>query len=141
LSGYRDAEEAFRTRDYGKAVELYFVYLGEFPDDLHAWCNLGISLGRMGRHEDALKCFDRALELKSDSVEALYNRGVALHDLGRKGEELDCYDTVLRIRPGYQMALLKKIETLRELGREDEANILFREFTKRRKSELQDALK
>jgi tetratricopeptide (TPR) repeat protein len=141
MSSYRDADEAFRTRDYQKAIELYFEFLRDFPDDFAAWCNLGISLGRIGRPEDALKCFDKALELNSRSADAWHNRGLSLASLGMRKDELECYDRALEINPNHQVSLLKKVEVLRALGREQEANDLFREYTKKKRAAIQEAFK
>jgi len=136
LAASRDADEAFRTGNYDKAIALYFDFLGQFPDDFKAWLNLGIALGRIGKPQDSVKCFDRAIELLPQSVEAWYNLGLALHALGRHGDELRCYDRALQLKPWYQLAVLRKVEVLRLLGREDESSALFREFLARRKSGL-----
>ncbi len=139
MAASRDADEAFRTGDYDKAVALYFDFLGQFPDDFRAWLNLGIALGRIGKPLDSVKCFDRAIELVPGSVEAWYNLGLALHALGRHAEALRCYERALLLKPWYQLAVLSKVEVLRLLGREDEAGALFREFMARRRSGLAEA--
>jgi tetratricopeptide (TPR) repeat protein len=139
LAASRDADEAFRTGNYDKAIALYFDFLGQFPDDFRAWLNLGIALGRIGKSADSIKCFDRAIELDPRSVEAWYNLGLALHALGRSSDEVRCYDKALALKPWYQLAVLRKVEALRLLGREDEASALFREFMARRRNGLADA--
>jgi tetratricopeptide (TPR) repeat protein len=136
LGNCRAADEAFRTGSYEKAIGLYFEYLEDFPEDLRAWVNLGISFGRIDKPADALKCFERALDIGPQSHEAWLNRGQSLLTLGRPLEALECFEMVLRIHPGYQLAILKKVEVLRLLGREDEATALFREYANRRKIEL-----
>jgi len=139
LAASRDADEAFRTGSYDKAIALYFDFLGQFSDDFRAWLNLGIALGRIGKSADSVKCFDRAIELDPRSVEAWYNLGLALHALGRAQDELRCYDKALELKPWYQLAVLRKVEALRLLGREDEASALFRDFMARRRSGLAEA--
>jgi len=139
LAASRDADEAFRTGNYDKAIALYFDFLGQFPDDFRAWLNLGIALGRIRKGADSVKCFDRAIELDPRSVEAWYNLGLALHALGRARDELRCYDKALELKPWYQLAVLRKVEALRLLGREDEASALFRDFMARRRSGLAEA--
>ena len=39
-----------------------------------AWNNRGIALRNLGRYEEAIKSFDKALEIKPDNANALYNR-------------------------------------------------------------------
>ncbi len=48
--------------------------------------NRGVALFAIGRFEDALASFDRALSLKADDAETLYHRGHALANLGRYDE-------------------------------------------------------
>lgn len=136
MGNCRDADEAFRIASYEKAIGLYFIYLEDFPQDLRAWVNLGISFGRIDKPAEALKCFDRALELDPNCHEALVNRGLSLLALGHPEAALVCYDAVLQIHPGYQLAILKKVEVLRILGRDEEAADLFRTYAALRKNEL-----
>jgi tetratricopeptide (TPR) repeat protein len=51
-----------------------------------AWCNKGVALGNQGHLEEALKCFDSALEIDSRYAQAWYNKGVALYHLKRHVE-------------------------------------------------------
>ena len=67
---------------------------------IHNSC--GIALRNLGRADEALVCYDRALELDPDFSEAYYNRGQALEDLGRLEETLVCYERVLKLQPEYE---------------------------------------
>ena len=60
----------------------------------------GIALASAGRFDEALKAFDRALELRPDYPQALINRGNALEDLRRPDAALASYDRALSIMPG-----------------------------------------
>jgi tetratricopeptide (TPR) repeat protein len=81
----------------------------------------GVALGRVGRHDESLASYDRAIALMPDFVEAQCNRGSALHALKRHEEALTCYDQALALQPGYAAAHSNRGNTLKELGRLDEA--------------------
>ena len=78
-------------------------------------------LQELGRHEEALASYDKALALKPDFVDALNNRASALIELKRFEEALASYDRMLAIRPPYFEALYNRGIALGELGRHAEA--------------------
>jgi len=58
-----------------------------------------ISLGNLGRYEEAISSFDRAIQIKSDKDQSWNNRGVALANLGRYEEAISSFDRTLQIKP------------------------------------------
>ncbi len=61
--------------------------------------NKGTSLLCLGRHEDALKCFDEALKRDPDDGRLWFDKSVALQQLGRYDEAVQCFGTALRLDP------------------------------------------
>ncbi|MFQ5884781.1 MAG: tetratricopeptide repeat protein, partial [Thermoplasmata archaeon] len=60
--------------------------------------------GRLGRFEDAVINFDKAIDLDEKYSEAWYNRGLALEALKRYEEAVGSYDRALKINPQDRMA-------------------------------------
>src|SRR6478609_8228362 len=83
--------------------------------------NKGITLAILGKYNEAIECFDKALEIKPDYFEARYLKGKALADLGKYDKAIECYDKALEIKPDYFEAWNDKGVTLVNLGRFDEA--------------------
>lgn len=83
--------------------------------------NRGVALRDLGRSDEALEHYQRALVLKPDYPEALNNRGVALHDLGRFDEALESYQRALALRSDYPEALNNRGVTLHDLSRVNDA--------------------
>jgi hypothetical protein len=83
--------------------------------------NLGKALQRLGRHEEALKSFDKAAQLKPDDAESWKNIGNVLVDLGRPAEALLSFQHVLELDPRHWEAALRSASLLRDLGRFEEA--------------------
>lgn len=61
--------------------------------------NLGMALGHLGRHEDAVAAYRRALDLRPDYPEALNNLGTSLDALNRPVEAVVAYRRALALRP------------------------------------------
>jgi tetratricopeptide (TPR) repeat protein len=75
----------------------------------------------MGRQEEAVAGFDRALALQPGWVEAWVNRGNALLDLARAVEAVASYDRALALQPDLAQAHSNRADALRLLERFDEA--------------------
>ena len=54
---------ASRASAATKALSLFDKALELDPEDAEAWYNKGASLPGLGRHEEAVRCLDKALEL------------------------------------------------------------------------------
>ncbi|NIM06157.1 MAG: tetratricopeptide repeat protein, partial [Armatimonadetes bacterium] len=63
--------------------------------------NKGLALCKLGRQDEALACFDRAIQIKPDSAEARCRKGAALGALRRYEEALICYDSAIKIWPDH----------------------------------------
>ena len=83
--------------------------------------SLGTALMRLGRLEEAIACYDKALALKPDYAEACNNRGNALQMLRRYDEALASYDRALVARPDHAETLNNRGVTLYELRRFEDA--------------------
>ncbi len=109
--------------------EIYFQQTGEefkveeTPQELEAWglSNKGVSLANLGKLQEAIACFDRALEINPRNAEAWNNKGVSLANLGKPEEAIACYDRALEINPRYAGAWNNKGVSLANLGKLQEA--------------------
>ena len=89
--------------------------------DFWEWNNKGNSLGRLGRHEEAIQCFDKALEINPQFFHAWSNKGNSLNSLDRYQEAIMCYDKDIEINPLYAPAMAGKGVCFNNLGRFEEA--------------------
>ncbi len=85
------------------------------------WANKGGALNALGRHEEAIRCHDKALGIDPDSAVVWHNKGVALFGLRRHDEAIACYDKALSIDPQYARAWSNKGLALKTRWREGEA--------------------
>lgn len=63
------------------------------------WRNKGVSLDETGNHEEAIRCYDKALEIDPRDVNTWSNKGIALGAMGRHEAALACFDKALEIEP------------------------------------------
>ena len=64
----------------------------------------GVALFAIGRFEDALASYDRALSIKPENAETLYHRGLALANLWRYDEAIVAWQRALTIDPRHPHA-------------------------------------
>ncbi|MGQ0702099.1 MAG: tetratricopeptide repeat protein [Gemmatimonadales bacterium] len=80
------ARERIAVQDYYGAVHLLEAVLADGRSFADAHQLLGLAFAFLGRHEQALQEFDRALALNPRYLEAHLHRGIVLTELGRGDE-------------------------------------------------------
>lgn len=85
------------------------------------WNDKGCSLGRLGRHQEAIRCCDKAIDLNPRSAAAWCNKGASLRKLGRYEEAIQCYDKAIELNNQYAKAWNNKGYSFHILGRYEEA--------------------
>ena len=93
------------TDDYPDCRYMTTVGINEDTQDYQAlaWYNKGVMLP--DDSEEAMKCFDKAIELEPEFVDAWLNKGYTLHHLGKREESIVCIRKVLELDPNNELAL------------------------------------
>ena len=81
----------------------------------------GAVLRDLGKKEEAIECYDKALNLDPNNIDCLKSKGAILRDLGKKEEAIEYYDKVLNLVPNNIDYLIIKGVVLRDLGKKEEA--------------------
>ncbi len=82
---------------------------------------LGSALQQLGRHAEALKTFDKAVQLRPDDPDLWRNLGMALADTGRPDEAMLSFQHALKLDPEHWDAAYRIGFMHREQGRPGEA--------------------
>jgi tetratricopeptide (TPR) repeat protein len=82
---------------------------------------LGIGFSEREKIEQALDCFNQAVEADPSSAKAWNNRGVILGELSRTQEALESYNRAIEVDPSCARAWYNRRIELVKLGRFDEA--------------------
>jgi tetratricopeptide (TPR) repeat protein len=85
------------------------------------WFNKGKALAKLGRYQEAIESFDKALAINPDYHNAWNLRGAVLNNLGRYQEAIENYDKALAIKPDFDWAWNNRGLALDSLGRYQEA--------------------
>jgi len=112
-----------------KLMEIYQRKYGKMPKvkkrirNLTATdiCNKGASFFALGRSEEAMSYFNKALEINPKHADAWLGKGIVLIVHGRYKEAIECLDNAIKIRPGNVIAWYNKGLALDNLGKHIEA--------------------
>ncbi len=91
------------------------------------WGNKGASFVALGRYEEAIRCFRRALDIDPRDAATWVGQGAALAELGRCDEAILSYDRALAIDPRDALAWMNKGKVVATLGRKEEALVYYDE--------------
>jgi len=118
---YHLAVIACQRGDFGDGIELAQRSLASEAHQPRTQNLLGMALSRLGRHEDALASFERAIAAAPDFADAHGNRASALMELGRLEEACADYERAVALQPASIGDWLNLGTVLHRLGRHDDA--------------------
>ena len=85
--------------------------------DAHAWYNEGKALFVQKEYNEAIQCFNKAIELNPSYELAWNNKGTTLYMLKRYNEAIKCFDEVLKINPNNETARKNRESCMRAMGK------------------------
>ena len=112
---------AHRSRNWHLAQQLYREILNVEEDHFDALQLLAIIESELGKYEDALALYDKALKVNRNSPSVLNNRGNTLRALKQFDRAIVSYREAISIAPTYANAHNNLGSTFLDIGRLDEA--------------------
>jgi tetratricopeptide (TPR) repeat protein len=91
---------------------------GRFP---FAYCNRGVVLKDMGRFDEAIRDYDKAIALNPSFDKAFYDRAVAFNKIGRVDRALADFDRAITLDPLYAPAYSQRGSLYLKMGVHDKA--------------------
>jgi tetratricopeptide (TPR) repeat protein len=123
--------EQFHRGRLSVALNYYDQAIKIDPNYAAAWYNKGWALSNLGKHKEALECYDK---IDANNAYAWNNKGVALNNLRRYKDAIVCYDRAIKIDPNDANAWYVKGLAAKKLGKQCDAA---RCFTKAKELGLQ----
>lgn len=118
------------VEDYPRAEEMLKRAMAMAPGYADAYYNLGVTLTRNTRTDEAMAAYRRVLALEPDHREARLNLAVALKRAGRPEEAAEQYRRLLELDPGFTPARYNLALIHARAGRAAEALAGFEEITR-----------
>jgi Flp pilus assembly protein TadD len=75
-----------------------------YPQLAETWHKTGTAFRNSGRHVEAIKCYDRAIDIDPKLAEPWYNKGMALKELNREDEARIAF--IMAIKLGYMASYI-----------------------------------
>jgi len=92
-------------------------------DATSSWYEKGLAFFNLGKYNESIGCYDKAIEIDPRNGGAWMGKGEALFALGRYEDAIGCYDMCIEVSPApVNGPWYKKEEALRALGRHKEAD-------------------
>ena len=76
----------------------------------------GIALGKLGKHEQAIACFDEAIRINEMDHAAWHRKGIELNALEKYNEAIECFERAIQINPRDKFAWNHRALSLCRLG-------------------------
>jgi tetratricopeptide (TPR) repeat protein/S1-C subfamily serine protease len=109
-------------KQYLDAIAIYDDIIRKQPE-AYAYNNRGIAKSNVGRNQEAIVDFDRAITLSPKYVQAYINRGIPKSELGNKQEAITDYNRAIALNPKSAQAYNNRGIAKSDLDKNQEAVI------------------
>jgi tetratricopeptide (TPR) repeat protein len=93
-------DKLFYSKNYEDSILYFDIAIKYFPDKADkAYFNKAVSLHYLFRYEEALQCYDKAIEINPEFSFAYSNKGNVYKDLGKLDEAIKWYDKAIELTP------------------------------------------
>jgi tetratricopeptide (TPR) repeat protein len=84
------------------------------------WYTKGTALANLGKYDQAIECFDKAIKINPNEPKIWYTKGTALANLGKYDQAIECFDKG-SIEPNNQNIHIDKGTALHYLGKYEQS--------------------
>ena len=106
---------------YKKTLTQASKVLHQFPNSINLYNIIGAANKGLGKPDEAIQAFKKALSIKPDCAEALSNTGTILYEQGKLSEAIKAYIKAISIKPDYAEAYYNLGIALQDQSKLDEA--------------------
>jgi tetratricopeptide (TPR) repeat protein len=99
----RHANDLVSDGHFQQAIEYIDQMISGVPDFACFWLHKGVALEGLNRTNDALTCYEKAIQIDPYNSEAWFNRGVALRKAGREQESDKCQKVASCLEQGREV--------------------------------------
>ena len=111
----------YNQEQYQEALNKGSHLLEQFPNSINLYNIIGVTNKGLGKLDEAIEAYNKALSIKPDFTEAYNNMGLALKEQGKLDEAIGAYNKALSIKPDNAEAYYNMGNALKNQGKLDEA--------------------
>jgi len=122
------AEVESWKENYEGAIDAYNIYLTRYPDDMDGWFRLGYAFMREGHSAEAVRAFEKVVEMDPENAAAFINLATSYNLLNQREEAVEHYLRAFELAPPWRTSGNLNHEfgfNYVEMGRFDEAEAAF----------------
>jgi tetratricopeptide (TPR) repeat protein len=110
----------YQEHNYEKALSVFQEIVKNTPRNAEAWRCLGTASAALGRRDQAIAAYQRAIDINPNS-ETYVDLGIQYDAAGRVEEEIEAFKRGIQVNPGNVDAYDYMAHAYNRLGRYDEA--------------------
>ena len=121
---FDDLESELNSNEVRLRIRIEKLQKSDLLAGPHAYLThfgIGEAWQKLGKLEEAIDAYNKAISFKPDFAEAYNNIGIVLVDQGKLEEAMDAYNRALAIKPDYAEAYNNMGNALQEQGKLEEA--------------------
>ena len=88
-----------KKNNFQIAEKLYNEILKSSPYHEGAQSNLGILYNQLGKHQKAINCFEKAIQINPNFANTYYSLGAIFTQLGESQKAISYYEKAIQINP------------------------------------------
>jgi tetratricopeptide (TPR) repeat protein len=112
----------YDDKNYEDSILFYNIVINYYPDEAeYAYYSKAVALHYLLKYDEALRTYDKAIEINPKYADAYNNKGNVYKDLEKQEEALKCYDKAIEIDPEEGDFYYSKGNALYTFKRYDEA--------------------
>ena len=94
----------FNKRQYKETLTQALLLRGEFPNSVTVYNLIGAANQGLGKLDEAIAAFNKAIKIKPDYAQAYYNMGIAFKDQGKLKEAVETHNKAISLQLDYAEA-------------------------------------
>jgi protein O-mannosyl-transferase len=97
-----------RSTIWKDSITLWNDVISKYPEVHKAYGHRGMALADVGRYEEAIRDFNKSIELDSTYVFAYLHKGFAYGDLGKLDKAIEVFDEAIALKDDYPASYLNR---------------------------------
>ncbi|MEA1955525.1 MAG: tetratricopeptide repeat protein [Campylobacterota bacterium] len=121
--------ERYYADDYEEAIKFTEKAIQIFPNNSDLYNNMGIAYRKLGKYNEAIKAYEKAIEIKAND-NIYYNMGIVYGELEEYDKAIEAFEKAIEINPKDDVYQNMGITYLKQKNKEKKAIQAFEEAIK-----------